>query len=172
MRFARCAAPFNRTNLLFAILSVGYIAAIFLFADSPAVSAVAVYNPFSLLHIPLYAVLTLLNILSILPFKFSDFFRQIGAHDANHLNDVNAIDAMNAANEKNTINPMNPMNRLMIAGLVSFIVAVADEYHQSFIPTREASITDILLDAVGIAFAVLVALRFIKWHKGSLKRWI
>ena len=143
-------------NLFFAILSrvALHISSSFFFADSPAVSAVAPYNPFSLLHIPLYAILTLLIVLSLVPFKSFPFFRQIGAHDANNLNAVNA-GAMNAVNAKNPINPINPRNRLMIAGFLSFIVAVADEYHQSLFPTREGSFTDILLDVVGIALALL-----------------
>ncbi len=54
-------------NLFFSILSVAYIAGIFLFADSPVVSDIAAFNPYSLLHIPLYGVLTILIILSLLP---------------------------------------------------------------------------------------------------------
>ena len=175
MRFALCALPLNKMNLFFAILSAAYISTIFFFADSPAVSVVAVYNPFSLLHIPLYAILTLLIILSILPFKFPHFFRQMGAHDANNLNAVNAMNTGNAKNSKNPINPINPINprnRLIIASFLGFIVAAADEYHQSFIPTREGSITDILLDSVGIALALWLALHWMKWRKYELKRWI
>ena len=51
-------------NILFSILSAAYIAGIFLFADSPMVSDVAPVNPYSLLHIPLYGILTILLILS------------------------------------------------------------------------------------------------------------
>lgn len=51
-------------NFFFSIFSVAYIAGIFLFADSPIVSAVAPFNPYSLLHIPLYGILTILLVLS------------------------------------------------------------------------------------------------------------
>lgn len=185
VRIALRSMPFNRMNVLFAILSISYISAIFLFADSPAVSAVAVYNPFSLLHIPLYAILTLLIILSLLPFKLFHLFQHnVLLDDPNALNEINdpivpndphALSVsitLNGPNAPNAINAINSKNRLLIAGLVSFIVAGADEYYQSFIATREASITDVLLDAVGIALAIWLALQFIKWHKISLKRWI
>jgi hypothetical protein len=185
VRIALSTMPFNRINVLFAILSISYISAIFLFADSPAVSAVAAYNPFSLLHIPLYALLTLLIILSLLPFKLSHSFRhKVLLDDPNALKEINDPNVpkgpnalsvpitLNGPNTPNAINAFNSKNRLLIAGLVSLIVAGADEYHQSFIATREASITDVLLDAVGIALVLWLALRFIKWHKEILKRWI
>jgi hypothetical protein len=167
VRIVLSVMSFNRTNLVFAVLSIAYINAIFLFADSPAVSAVAVYNPFSLLHIPLYGVLTLLIVLSIFPLRWFHLFRYKGLGDSGDLNDLNGP---NALNTPDAINAINSKNRLLIAALVSFIVASADEYHQSFIATREASITDVLLDAVGIALAVWLALAFIKWHKSILKR--
>jgi len=144
--------PFNSTNLLFAVLSAAYIAAIFLFADSPAVSTVADYNPFSLLHIPLYAVLTLLIILSLLPLSRFRLLR----------------DRVPAGSDGPGTPPyfhIIARSRLLIAGWVSVAVAGVDEYYQSFIPTRKASLTDVLLDAVGIALVVLLALRCIKWHK-------
>ncbi len=52
-------------NSVYAILSAGYIWAIFLLADSGAVSRLGKFNPFSLLHIPLYGILTLLILLSL-----------------------------------------------------------------------------------------------------------
>ena len=54
----------------------------------------------------------------------------------------------------NGLNQINPTIRFLVAGLISLVVAVADEYHQSFIPTRQASFTDILLDITGIVLAL------------------
>jgi VanZ family protein len=132
MRSAPSPMPcFGWINLLFAFLSVAYISVIFLFADSPALSRIALFNPFSILHIPLYLILTILIVLSIVPLNFLNYL--------------------------NPVNPMNQTNqtiRFLIAGFISFVVAVADEYHQSFIPTREASFTDVLLDVTGIVLAL------------------
>jgi hypothetical protein len=54
-------------RIFFSILSIIYIAGIFLFADSSVVSTLAAFNPYSLLHIPLYGILTVLLIFSFMP---------------------------------------------------------------------------------------------------------
>jgi VanZ family protein len=54
-------------NYFFAVLPAAYIFGIFFYADSTIVSQFAVFNPFSLLHIPLYGILTLLLILALCP---------------------------------------------------------------------------------------------------------
>lgn len=56
-------------RIISSILSFFYIARIFLFADSPVVSKLSPYNLYSILRIPLYGILTILLIFSILPFK-------------------------------------------------------------------------------------------------------
>jgi VanZ family protein len=124
-------------NPFFSILSLAYIAGIFLFADSPVVSDLAAFNPYSLLHIPLYGILTFLLILSFSPFKF----RVI-----------------------NSGSPTNSTN-LLLLGLIALGVAVADEIHQAYIPTRNASITDVLLDIIGILFFIFLFRRVqsIRW---------
>jgi len=57
------------TLFLFRLLSIAYIAGIFLFADSSVISDLSPFNPYSLLHIPLYGILTLLLFLSFVPLK-------------------------------------------------------------------------------------------------------
>ena len=57
------------TNFLFRLFSVAYIAGIFLFADSSVISDLSPFNPYSLLHIPLYGILTLLLFFSFVPSK-------------------------------------------------------------------------------------------------------
>ncbi len=127
-------------NFLFSILSLSYIAAIFLLADSPVVSDIAAFNPYSLLHIPLYGILTLFLILS--------FSSRRGEF-------VNPKNSTNSTNPSNSINPIN----YLIAGLIALVVAVADEIHQAYIPSREASTTDVFLDIVGIVLCILVLKR-------------
>jgi hypothetical protein len=56
-------------QLRFSFLSIAYIAGIFLWADYPIVEELSAFNPYSLLHIPLYGILTLLLILSKLAFN-------------------------------------------------------------------------------------------------------
>jgi hypothetical protein len=94
---------------------------------------VASYNPYSLLHIPLYGVLTVLLTFSFFPFNFK-------------------INFPNVLNEPN----VSPHLRFLIPGIIALTVAIADEIHQSFIPTRDASVIDVLLDAVGIVLTLLL----------------
>ena len=158
----------NQMNLFFSFLSVVYISVIFLYADSPIVSQVGPLNPFSILHIPLYMILTILIVLSIVPFHLFRLFRSnpfpshlpVNASTHEQVDDRIGPDALNVFNE---INPMNQSSRInqmkqtirfLTAGFISLVVAVADEYHQSFILTRQASFTDILLDMTGIILAL------------------
>jgi len=118
-------------SIFFSILSAAYIAGIFLLADSPMVSEAAPFNPYSLLHIPLYGILTILLVLS---------FRR---------------------KPSNPINPTNPSNsiNLLIPGSIALVVAIADEIHQAYIPSRDASVTDVFLDIVGISLCLLLIKR-------------
>ena len=135
-------------NFFFSILSVAYIAGIFLFADSPIVSAVAPFNPYSLLHIPLYGILTLLLIFS----KWSSI----------SINRGNSTNSTNPSNSRNSTNPANSINSrsLIVAALIALGVAIADEIHQVYVPGRNASTIDVFLDTIGIGLCVLVVRRF------------
>jgi VanZ family protein len=44
------------------------------------------------------------------------------------------------------------------AGLVVILWGISDEFHQSFVPGRDASAWDVLADAVGFALAVALLL--------------
>jgi len=125
-------------NIFFSALSAAYIAAIFLFADSPMVSDVAPFNPYSLLHIPLYGILALLLILSFSPQR------------------------KRFINPTNSISPTNPTNsrNLIISGIIALVVAIADEIHQAYLPSRNASVIDVLLDLAGIICCILLIRRF------------
>ncbi len=112
-------------NPFFGLLSALYIFMIFFYADSSAVSAVSEFNPFSLLHIPLYGILTVLLLLSLA--SRGNFSRNV---------------------------------RYAWATIIALTTGILDEYHQSFIPSREASVGDVLLDFMGIVLVVISALRF------------
>ena len=151
----------NQINLIFVLLSVAYIFVIFFFADSSAVSAVAPYNAFSLLHIPLYGILTVLIVFALVPcnsFPFSRT-RRLNKNDPNGINGPNGL------------NLLNVRNRFLIAGLISTLVALADEYYQVFLPTREGSLTDVLLDVVGIALAIFFTFRLYRMQRTYVKKW-
>ena len=128
-------------RMIFTFLSIVYIAGIFLFADSSVVSYLKAFNPYSLLHIPLFGILTVLIIFSFLP------LRGEGIHASTPLH-VNTFTRV----------------RFLIAGFIALIVAVADEIHQSFIPIRGASATDVFLDFIGILLALFIIMQL---HKRS-----
>ncbi len=112
-------------NPFFGVLSALYIFMIFFYADSSAVSVVSEVNPFSLLHIPLYGILTGLLLMAL-------------------------------ASRGN----FNRNARYAWAAVIALATGILDEYHQSSIPTREASLGDVLLDGVAVALVVILALRF------------
>ena len=56
-------------RVFFSILSVAYIWAIFFLADAPVVYTLSSFNPYSILHSPLYGGLTLVLIFSIVPIR-------------------------------------------------------------------------------------------------------
>jgi len=115
------------SRLLFSLLSILYIAGIFLFANSPVVSKFSAYNPWSILHIPLYGILTILFIFSFLPFKIK-------------------------------FNQITP-NRFLFVGLIAISVAISDEIYQTYIPDRNGSLIDLLIDSIGIIGVLFISHR-------------
>jgi len=49
--------------------------------------------------------------------------------------------------------------------VISFLYAVSDEFHQSFVPTRDPSLKDVFIDSVGI-----IVFYFLVRYNGKLKR--
>ena len=166
-------------RVFFSILSIAYIAGIFLWADSPMVSDLASFNPYSLLHIPLYGILTVLLNFSFFPLKFKSKV----PNDPNVKNQIKpnmpcpnnpmtklpnnlitkglTLRRNNAINHTNQINQINQRN-YFIVGLVALMIGIADEIHQSFIPTRDASIIDVFLDFIGISLALFLLSKYKK----------
>ena len=131
-------------RLIFSILSIVYIASIFVLAGSPIVRILAPFNFHSLLHIPLYGILTFLLIFSFVPLKMKS---------------INPINPTNSISSKNSI---NSITRFLVVAVIALGVGIADEIHQAHVPGREASVTDVFLDFVGIALALSLAFRFLK----------
>jgi len=146
-------------KFLFTILSVAYTVGIFLFADSSVISDLSKFNPYSLLHIPLYGILTVLLILSIVPM----IPRGNRSDDSRNL--LNPTNSINPINPSNPINPRNQRNwraPFLLSGGIALIVAIADEIHQAYVPGRDASISDVLLDMVGISLVLFLFFRLLR----------
>jgi VanZ like family len=137
-------------RIFFSILSIAYIAGIFLFADSSVVSTLAAFNPYSLLHIPLYGILTVLLIFSFVPLT------QL------------PVNSLNRRNQRNERNQRNQRNFYFLPGGIASVVAIADEIHQAYVPGRDASITDVLLDLVGIILVLFFFSRLLKPKPSSI----
>jgi VanZ family protein len=133
-------------RIFFSILSIVYISAIFILAGSPIVRTLAAFNPYSLLHIPLYGILTVLLIFSFMPLKFK---------------------LLNSINPRNATNAINLRARYLLPGGIASVVAIADEIHQAYVPGRDASITDVLLDLVGIILVLFFFFRLLKTNPSS-----
>jgi len=140
-------------RFFFKLASAAYISAIFLLADSSVVSNLSTFNPYSLLHIPLYGILTLLLIFSFIPMT------QLRSNSVAHR-------LTQRHNNPMTQLPNNSISRFLVVGLIALIVAIGDEIHQSFIPFRDASVTDVFLDLIGISFVLIV---FSKYYMKSQK---
>jgi VanZ family protein len=154
-------------RLIFTFLSIVYIAGIFLCADSPVVSVLAPFNPYSLLHIPLYGILTVLLIFSFFPFNLKTNVPK-GLNDSNHpniTNDNNVLNVLRIYTLTHLRIDAYTRVRFLISGFIALIVAIADEIHQSFIPTRDASVIDVFLDAVGIVLILFLIVQLYKKKK-------
>jgi hypothetical protein len=149
--------PFKAMRFFFKLASAAYISGIFLLAGSPVVERLGQFNPYSLLHIPLYVILTLLLIFS----KWSSIFINRG----NPANSTNSSKPINLSREMRSLFHWDSGN-LAVAGIIALVVAIADEIHQSFIPFRDAPVTDVFLDLIGIS---LVLIAFSKYYKNSQK---
>jgi asparagine N-glycosylation enzyme membrane subunit Stt3 len=54
------------------------------------------------------------------------------------------------------------MDKVLIAIIVSLIVAILDEFHQSFVPFRDPSINDVLTDLIGSTISAFLCYFFNK----------
>jgi hypothetical protein len=138
--------PFVR--ILFSILSLFYIAAIFILAESRVVDTLSGFNPYSLLHIPLYGILTFLLIFSMAP--ITPGFRGASIQPGS---DSRGLPSEGKKDLK---------LRFFIAAGIALVVAIFDEVYQLSVPSRNGSAVDVVLDLAGIAIALLLCFRFFK----------
>jgi len=118
---------------IFFILSAVYISCIFILPRLITQQSIEqIWNPYSFLHIPLYGVLMVLLTLAFYP---------------------------SLINPK--VSSFNPFS-LLLPGGIAALVGILDEVSQAFIPQRDSSVTDVLLDMGGIA---LVGLFIHYWQK-------
>jgi VanZ family protein len=135
-------------RILFSLLSLFYIASIFILAGSPVVHTLSRFNPYSLLHIPFYGILAFLLIFSMVPVTqgFKEASVQPSSDSTRPLS-------------KGTV---NLKFRLFVAGAIALAVGIFDEIHQLSVPRREGSVSDVVLDMVGIALGLLLCFVFFK----------
>jgi VanZ family protein len=69
---------------------------------------------------------------------------------------------LNSINPRNSTNAINLRARYLLPGGIASVVAIADEIHQAYVPGRDASITDVLLDIVGISLVLFFFFRVLK----------
>lgn len=148
-------------RLFFMILSIVYIVGIFLFADSSVVSTLATFNPYSLLHIPLYGILTILLIFSFVPMMLRRK-EQITQLPNNLMTNKDIDPSTHLRINTSTHSRIYASTHFLIPGFIASIVAITDEIHQAYVPGRDASVTDVFLDLVGIILVLFFAFRLFK----------
>jgi len=130
------------------VLSIFYIASVFVLAGSPVVETISKFNPYSLLHIPLYGIMTILLVFSIVPVPRG--FKNGSVQPSGDLPRPRSNGTTGLA------------IRLFAAGAIAWVVGIFDEVHQLYVPGRDGSIGDVCLDMVGIAIALLICIVFFK----------
>jgi VanZ family protein len=58
--------------------------------------------------------------------------------------------------------PNHFIPRVLIVASIASVVAIADEIHQAYVPGRDASLTDVLLDMAGIGIVIFFTLNFLE----------
>jgi len=129
-------------RILFSLLSLFYVASIFILAGSPVVHTLSEFNPYSLFHIPLYGILAFLLSFSMVPIAR-------GSKEAS----IQPSSDSTGPRSKGTV---GLTVRLFVAGAIALAVGIFDEIHQLSVPRREGSVGDVGLDMAGIAIALLL----------------
>ena len=57
------------------------------------------------------------------------------------------------------------------AVILTVLYAISDEYHQSFIPGRTATVRDIIIDIAGVVFAFISLWKLLPKAPEKLKNW-
>ena len=56
---------------------------------------------------------------------------------------------------------------LVLAWVLTSAYGASDEWHQSFVPPRQADVADWLADSIGATAAVLMAVAWSRWHAAT-----
>lgn len=62
------------------------------------------------------------------------------------------------------------LNWAVYTVIVAIAYAGLDEWHQSFVPLREARVRDVVIDATGALLAQVLVWAYAKWHRQSTDR--
>ncbi len=65
-------------------------------------------------------------------------------------------------------NPKNQKKARLIALLITFLYAVSDEVHQTFVPTREGRLRDVGIDTIGMSLMYI----YTKYRLKSIGRFL
>ncbi len=65
------------------------------------------------------------------------------------------------------IPPVRSGRQSAVAFTVAMLYAVSDEWHQSFVPTRGARVTDVLIDAAGAVIGLLLVSLVRRRYRGA-----
>lgn len=126
-----------RPHRIFAILAVFYILSILILPRLiPSEALDRVWNPRSLLHLPLYGILMVLLSAAFSPGLF------------------------------HAERPSLRLPSLFLAGGIAFLTGILDELNQRFIPGRDASLMDLLLNLTGIGLTGLGIFLFHRKRQG------
>lgn len=55
--------------------------------------------------------------------------------------------------------PTERQSNILIAAAIALMFAISDEFHQSFVPTRGATVQDVAIDAIGVCATSIYMLR-------------
>jgi VanZ family protein len=58
-----------------------------------------------------------------------------------------------------------PWSKAALTWLIVVVYAASDEFHQHFVPSREASVCDVAIDSAGAALALLLLWIVGRWRK-------
>lgn len=65
-------------------------------------------------------------------------------------------------------NPKNQKRARLVALLITFLYAVSDEVHQTFVPTREGRLRDVGIDTIGMSLMYI----YTKYRFKSISRFL
>ena len=72
---------------------------------------------------------------------------------------------------RNTFVSRNNHLFVLAAFLLTVVYAISDELHQSFVPTRESRVRDVIIDAAGAATAWILHAKLLPKAPEKLKKW-